>query len=112
MKPASDFTTPRKLIFPISRHFLPLEHPEPPCCCTTGLKNGSRFPFIAHFFSSGFGAGLAAGVASSATAGAGRGFAATLVVTACLGAGATAFGPSVLDSVFVSGFTAQGFGPG
>ena len=54
MKPASDFTTPRRLIAPISRHFFPVEHPEP-FCCTTGLKNGSRFPFIAHFFSSGLG---------------------------------------------------------
>src|SRR5580693_6658779 len=52
MKPLSDFTTPRKLIWPISRHFLPVEQPEPADCCTTGLKNGSRFPLIAHFFSS------------------------------------------------------------
>src|SRR5580704_17446970 len=56
MKPPSDLTTPRKLICPISRHFLPVEQPEPVGCCTTGLKNGSRFPLIAHFFSSGFGA--------------------------------------------------------
>src|SRR5208283_5013735 len=56
MKPFSDFTTPRKLICPISRHFFPVEHPEPVGCCTTGLKNGSRLPLIAHFFSSGFGA--------------------------------------------------------
>src|SRR5271165_1370561 len=56
MKPLSAFTTPRKLICPISRHFLPVEQPEPVGCCTTGLKKGSRFPFIAHFFSSGFGA--------------------------------------------------------
>src|ERR1700733_10419306 len=55
MKPLSDFTTPRKLIWPISRHFLPVEQPEPEDCCTTGLKNGSRFPLIAHFFSSGLG---------------------------------------------------------
>src|SRR5208282_4615331 len=52
MKPLSDFTTPRRLIVPISRHFFPVEHPEP-FCCTTGLKNGSRFPLIAHFLSSG-----------------------------------------------------------
>src|ERR1700726_4974795 len=54
MKAASDFTTPRRLIAPISRHFLPVEQPEP-FCCTTGLKNGSRLPLIAHFFSSGLG---------------------------------------------------------
>src|SRR5579864_5108508 len=60
MKPLSDFTTPRRLIAPISRHFFPVEQPEPPPCCTTGLKNGSRFPFIAHFFSCGLGAGEAA----------------------------------------------------
>ncbi len=29
MKPPSDFTTPRTLICPISRHFFPVEHPEP-----------------------------------------------------------------------------------
>src|SRR5580700_10600633 len=56
MKPPSDFTTPRKLICPISRHFFPVEQPEPVGCCTTGLKNGSRLPLMAHFFSSGFGA--------------------------------------------------------
>src|SRR5208282_759658 len=55
MKPLSDFTTPRRLICPISRHFFPVEHPDPAACCTTGLKNGSRFPVMAHFFSSGFG---------------------------------------------------------
>src|SRR5580658_4984971 len=54
MKPLSDFTTPRRLIAPISRHFFPVEQPEPPCC-TTGLKNGSRFPLIDHFLSSGLG---------------------------------------------------------
>src|SRR3984957_15607576 len=53
MNPFSDFTTPRKLICPISRHFFPVEQPEPDDCCTTGLKKGSRFPLIAHFFSSG-----------------------------------------------------------
>src|ERR1700679_1993926 len=55
MNPPSDFTTPRRLICPISRHFLPVEQPEPVGCCTTGLKKGSRFPVIDHFFSSGFG---------------------------------------------------------
>src|ERR1700692_1305219 len=51
MKPLSDFTTPRRLIAPMSRHFFPVEQPEP-FCCTTGLKNGSRLPLSAHFFSS------------------------------------------------------------
>src|ERR1700756_1354328 len=65
MKPLSLFTTPCRLICPISRHFFPVEHPEPVGCCTTGLKKGSRLPFIAHFFSSGF--GLAASGFASAT---------------------------------------------
>src|SRR3989442_3549400 len=55
MKPLSDLTTPRRLMAPISRHFFPVEQPEPPDCCTTGLKNGSRLPLMAHFFSSGLG---------------------------------------------------------
>src|SRR6476659_7495244 len=71
MKPASDFTTPRRLIALISRHFFPVEQPDPPCC-TTGLKNGSRFPFIAHFFSSALGLagspGFAAAGVGAATA--------------------------------------------
>src|ERR1700691_2588833 len=57
MKPASDLTTPRRLIAPMSRHFFPVEQPEP-FCCTTGLKNGSRLPVIDHFFSFAFSSGL------------------------------------------------------
>src|SRR5580765_2981179 len=94
MKPASDFTTPRRLIAPISRHFFPVEHPEP-LVCTTGLKNGSRFPFIAHFFSSGLGClqslvPLAEVAAGSATAGAGAAaatFCAGAALATCLGSG-------------------------
>src|SRR5450631_4277796 len=70
MKPASDFTTPRRLIAPISRHFLPVEQPEP-FCCTTGLKNGSRLPLIAHFFASGL--GVLGAVASALLTGAATG---------------------------------------
>src|SRR3979490_1220925 len=55
IKPLSDFTTPRRLICPISRHFFPEEQPEPPACWTTGLKKGSLFPVIDHFLSSAFG---------------------------------------------------------
>src|SRR5579863_3795339 len=66
MKPLSDFTTPRRLIPLISRHFLPVEQPEP-CCCTTGLKNRSRFPFIAHFLSSALGLAGSAGFAKAAS---------------------------------------------
>src|ERR1700683_2136572 len=69
MNPLSDFTTPRTLICPTSRHFFPVEHPEVVVCCVIGLKNGSRLPFIAHFFSSGFG-----GLAASALLGASAGF--------------------------------------
>src|SRR5579863_10418282 len=57
INPLSDFTTPRRLMLPISRHFFPVEHPEP-FCCTTGEKNGSRFPFIAHFLSACLGLAL------------------------------------------------------
>src|SRR5579871_5906845 len=84
MKPLSDFTTPRTLIAPISRHFFPVEQPEP-FCCTTGLKKGSRLPLIAHFFSSAFGLGASsaaftgAGAAATFTA-AGAGFDATMVL--------------------------------
>src|SRR5205807_7778250 len=95
MKPASDFTTPRRLMFPISRHFLPVEHPEPPCCCTTGLKNGSRFPFIAHFFSSGLGCCLVASAPLLAADGLAATEAAVLVsgvaFTCCFGACAAGF---------------------
>src|SRR5215469_13207949 len=101
MKPLSDFTTPRRAIALISRHFLPVEQPDP-CCCTTGLKNGSRLPFMAHFFSSGLGldvspgfsraeaaaAGLATGVFASATFVAGAAFVEVAVATAAFGAGA------------------------
>jgi len=45
----------------------PVEQPEPDGSCTTGLKKGSRFPLIAHFFSSGLGA-LAASPLLPATA--------------------------------------------
>src|SRR5260370_9460123 len=87
MKPLSDFTTPRRLICPISRHFFPVEQPDPPACDTTGLTKGSRFPVIDHFFSSGF---------------------------ACLVASAV-FPPSALlrgsDFCFGSATGAAGFGP-
>src|SRR5450759_3159206 len=45
MKPLSARTTPRRLMAPISRHFLPVLQPEPPAWLTTGLMNGSRLPF-------------------------------------------------------------------
>src|SRR5713226_1390981 len=102
MKPLSAFTTPRRLICPISRHFFPVEHPEPLGCCTTGLKKGSRLPFIAHFFGSGFGSGFG-GFSASAVLGASAvllttvsfSFAAILVVgTAGF---ADALGASTLD---------------
>src|SRR5437660_8648200 len=117
MKPASDFTTPRKLIFPISRHFLPVEHPEPPCCCTTGLKNGSRFPFMAHFFSSGLGC-LVASAALVAAAGLAATEAAGLVsgvaFTCCLGACAAGFrvGAAACATNFWVGAGAAAFGAG
>src|SRR5271157_6052332 len=45
MKPLSACTTPRRLMAPISRHFLPVLQPEPPAWLTTGLRKGSRRPF-------------------------------------------------------------------
>src|SRR5712692_11772742 len=51
MKPLSACTTPRRLIVPISRHFLPLLQPEPPAWLTTGLMKGSRLPFAVFLLS-------------------------------------------------------------
>src|SRR5882724_6712683 len=43
--PASAFTTPLRLIWPMARHFLPMLHPEPIMPrLTTGLRKGSRRP--------------------------------------------------------------------
>src|SRR5271157_6000514 len=51
MKPLSDRTTPRRLMAPISRHFLPVLQPEPPAWLTTGLMKGSRLPFALYLLS-------------------------------------------------------------
>src|ERR1700721_3246740 len=51
MKPFSACTTPRKLMAPISRHFLPVLQPEPPAWLTTGLIKGSRLPFELYLLS-------------------------------------------------------------
>src|ERR1035441_7603254 len=51
MNPPSPRTTPRRLIVPISRHFLPVLQPEPLAWLTTGLINGSRRPFALYFAS-------------------------------------------------------------
>src|SRR5271165_7013100 len=91
IKPLSDFTTPRRLMLPISRHFFPVEHPDPDCC-TTGLKNGSRFPLIAHFFSS------CLGLAESEF----------LLATVALAAG-FAGGSFFASSCFSAGFFAAGW---
>src|ERR1700724_1127396 len=48
MKPLSARTTPRRLMAPISRHFLPVLHPEPPAWLTTRLMKGARRPFAAY----------------------------------------------------------------
>src|ERR1039458_7238783 len=45
LKPFSPCTTPRRLMVPISRHFLPVLQPEPVAWLTTGLMKGSRRPF-------------------------------------------------------------------
>src|ERR1039458_3527402 len=51
MKPLSTRTTPRRLMVPISRHFLPVLQPEPPAWLTTGLMKGSRRPFALYLLS-------------------------------------------------------------
>src|SRR5579872_6685270 len=115
MKPLSDFTTPRRLIAPISRHFFPVEQPEP-FCCTTGLKKGSRFPLIAHFFSSGLGlagvpAALFAGASGALTAGAAAFAAAEADFAGCLESDleADAAGFSA-DALATATFTGTGAG--
>src|SRR6201993_1986640 len=50
--PLSDFTTPCNAICSMSRHFLPVLQPDPPCRFTTGLRKGSRLPVIEYFLSS------------------------------------------------------------
>src|SRR5579872_3620339 len=102
MKPPSDFTTPRRLIPLISRHFLPVEQPDP-CCCTTGLKNGSRFPFIAHFFSSALGLTGSAGFTA-----AGAGAAATAAI-ALAGDAFASFTTCLLSAFVGAGFIAGAF---
>src|ERR1700683_4536373 len=77
-------------MWPISRHFFPVEQPDPPACCTTGLKNGSRLPLIAHFFSSG-GACLEASVFTGSA-----GFSATAGLTSGVAAIFTFFGALAL----------------
>src|ERR1035441_9699737 len=51
MKPLSACTTPRRLMVPISRHFLPVLHPEPTACITTGLRKGPRRPLAPYSLS-------------------------------------------------------------
>src|SRR5208282_2429227 len=51
MKPPSARTTPRRLMAPISRHFLPVPQPEPPARLTTGLMKGSRRPLELYLLS-------------------------------------------------------------
>src|SRR5271155_2535017 len=51
MKPLSECTTPRRLMAPISRHFLPVLQPEPPAWLTTGLIKGSRRPLALYLLS-------------------------------------------------------------
>src|SRR5579883_2413611 len=90
--PLSDFTTPCSAICSMSRHFLPVLHPEPIVRFTTGLTKGSRFPVMAYFLSSGLSALAvfspaplplaAAGAALAAAFGA----AAAFTVTGALGA--------------------------
>src|SRR5579863_7037364 len=107
MKPVSDFTTPRTLMLPISRHFFPVEHPDAPCCCTTGLKKGSRLPFMAHFLSSALSAGLSSGL----SAGLSSALASVLasVFVSALGANGLAALASAVTAVFASVFGAALF---
>src|ERR1039457_2604618 len=90
MKPVSDFTTPRRLIAPISRHFFPVEQPE---------------PFIAHFFSSLGGLGafalLAGAAAGGVTAGAAI-FATKEALACCFGSGLEADAPGFAGGAFTT----------
>src|SRR6478672_7724634 len=108
MKPVSDLTTPRTLMAPISRHFLPVAQPEP-CCCTTGLKNGSRLPLIAHFFSSGLGCFGASATFTGTAAANGLALAASTVFAGCcltsaFTGAATAFTAGAFTGGFASAF--------
>src|SRR5271169_1816627 len=48
MKPLSACTTPRRLMVPMSRHFLPVLQAGPPAWLTTGLMKGSRRPLAVY----------------------------------------------------------------
>src|SRR6476646_6802078 len=98
MKPVSDLTTPRTLIAPISRHFLPVAQPEP-CCCTTGLKNGSLLVVVAHFFASGLGCFGTSATFTGTAAANGLALAATTALAVCC-----------LTSAFTGAATALGAG--
>src|ERR1700740_2732684 len=125
--PLSDFTTPCSAICSMSRHFLPVLHPEPIARFTTGLTKGSRFPVMAYFLSSrlsALGALSPDALASAADAGtaaaacaatfgviglalaAGLGAAACFIVTAALGAA------GVLTEVTTGFHGCVGFGAG
>src|SRR5262249_51252657 len=104
-------------MLPISRHFLPVEQPEP-FCCTTGLKNGSRFPFMAHFLSSCFGLGASAalsgsgaGALAAGAAGfcAGAAFACLVSARAAALADLVSFAAATFEST-VAGFAGAAFG--
>src|SRR5208337_2300178 len=96
MKPLSAWTTPRRLIAPISRHFLPVLQPEPPAWLTTGLMKGSRLPLALFLLvwtvcssedaasAAGAAARLAATGASSLGAGVGAGLCPTKTAPPCL----------------------------
>src|SRR5215813_9135330 len=87
-------------MLPISRHFLPVLHPEPPARFTTGLMKGSRLPLMLHFLScASFSGSSPSALASSDELGA------TLAVLALAGAVIGLFAGSAFllaDSVFVA----------
>src|SRR6201993_428693 len=92
--PLSDFTTPCNAICSMSRHFLPVLQPDPPCRFTTGLRKGSRLPVIEYFLSS-----CLPGLEASASEPAGLG-----VLAAALPAGFAATFTSGFAATFTSGF--------
>src|ERR1700689_2297237 len=102
MKPVSACTTPRRLMVPISRHFLPVLQPEPPAWLTTGLMKGSRRPFAPTLLSgptdcsgSLWASALAAGVAGANTAVVGE-----FVLVTAAGFGCTSSGVPVACTGF------------
>src|SRR3954462_5644538 len=91
----------------MSRHFLPVLHPEPPLCATTGLKNGSRLPRLEYSLglSFSFSSGLSPAFACSLVSAFGSAAATALVVE-------VGFSFGILGTITLTGVNFSAFGPG